>query len=299
MTFAGMAIILSKTNMDNHSRMQEIVYLNGKFIPPQQAFVSPLDRGFLFGDGVYEVMKARNGKVLFYDYHTDRLRNSLAGLKIEFSAFARLKEIFSHLLAVNQLVQRKAFIYLQVTRGTYPQRTHEFPSLPQQPTVFVLAFKGPADYLREVRLISRVDERWQLCHLKTTNLLANVLAKQEAIEADAQEVVLVRDGVVVECSSSALAMIKNGTVYFHPPASYMLPSITMRICKELCAAEDIELKNRTFTLQEAYQADELMVLSTVRDISAAVKLDNRTIGKGSSGPITQRLMKALEERLAT
>lgn len=271
---------------------EKVVYLTGEYLPFTQAHISPLDRGFLFGDGVYEVMKSQKGAIFFYDRHIQRLRNSLAGLQIEFHDFEGLAQVFSRLLAANKLDRGEAFIYLQISRGAYSQRTHEFPSAPPLPTVFAMAFERSTTHSKTIRLISRPDERWMRCNLKTINLLDNVLAKQQAVEADAEEVVLVRDGMVVECSSSALALVKDEILYCHPPALYLLPSITMMMVKDLCATEKIEVKEEAFTLEKAYKADELLVMSTVKDITGAVELDGRPIGDGALGKITRRLIEA-------
>ena len=269
-----------------------IVYLNDEYLPAARARMSPLDRGFLFGDAVYEVIRSQNGKLFYYQPHIERLRNSLTGIGLEFNDYETLEGVAAELLSANDLNKGAAFIYLQISRGAYAQRSHEFPSSPPTPTVFVMAFASQSSRPASLRLVSHPDERWLRANLKTTNLLANVLAKQWAVEQQAQEVVLVRDRIAVECSSSALARVKNNVVYTHPPAEYLLPSITMQAVKDLCRAEKVAFMERSFTLEEAYDADELLVASTVKDVVPAVALDGRPIGGGKPGRIAHQLMDA-------
>jgi len=272
----------------------QIAYLNGIYAPLSQTHISPLDRGFLFGDAVYEVIKSNNGKLFYLQPHIDRLRNSLTGIRLEFNSYDELPSIFTQLLAANQLEQEQAIIYLQISRGAYAKRSHEFPSTKPSPTIFAMASPAPSPTSSPLKLISHPDERWARPSLKTANLLPNSLAKQTAIEQQAQEVVLVRNNIAVECSSSALARVKNGVVFTHPPADYLLPSITMQIVKELCYNEKIEFNERPFTLAEAYDADELLVASTVKDISPAIELDGKKIGDGKTGKIAKQLMAAFK-----
>ena len=271
-----------------------IVYLNGTYAPLSQTHISPLDRGFLFGDAAYEVIKSNDGKLLYPQPHIDRLHNSLMGIRLEFDSYDELPNIFPRLLAANQLEQGQALIYLQISRGAYAKRSHEFPSAKPAPTVFAMASPAPSPSSSPLRLISHPDERWARPSLKTANLLPNCLAKQLAVEQQADEVVLVRNGTVIECSSSALAIVKNEVVYTHPPADHLLPSITMQIIKELCSSEKIEFNERPFTLAAAYDADELLVASTVKDISPAVELDGKKIGDGKIGKIAKQLMDAFK-----
>ena len=275
-----------------------IVYLNGAYLPLGEAHISPLDRGFLFGDAVYEVIRSQDAQLFYYQPHIDRLRNSLAGIEMEFNHYGKLEEISIELLSANGLNKGAAFIYLQISRGAYLQRSHEFPPPPLTPTVFAMAFAGQTSKPHSLKLTSHPDKRWLRTNLKTTNLLANVLAKQQAVEQQAQEVVLMRDKILVECSSSALARVKNNVVYTHPPAEYLLPSITMQVVKDLCYAERIEFVEKSFTLEEAYDADELLVASTVKDVVAAVELDGKPIGEGKPGKIAHQLMNAFAELVA-
>ena len=272
-----------------------IVYLSGDYLPLDQARISPLDRGFLFGDGVYEVMKCRRATPFYYAAHRARLRSSLAGLRIPFTLGAELETIIQRLLKDNELTTDDALIYLQITRGAYLKRTHEFPTDEIQPTVFVMASPAPSLAQEGIKLISRQDERWNKCHLKTINLLGNILARQDAIEAEAQEAVLVRQGIAVECSSSSLAIVQDGEVHTHPPADYMLPGVTMLALKEICKRKEIKFNERAFTLEEVHQADEVLVLSSVFDIRRALMLDERPVGR--SDELHKRLSAAFEELL--
>lgn len=309
------------------------VFLNGNYIPLYKAHISPLDRGFLFGDGVYEVIKSYNGNVLFLNEHIKRLNNSLQGLDLKFNSdplndwnanilnpfynrkisqkkeykgnkspnssiknFTFFKKIIELLIQKNNLDKGEALIYLQITRGVYRQRTHEFVDSDISPTVFIMASKCQDNsvYNKGIRLSTYKDNRWYWCSLKTVNLLGNLLAKQYAVGEESHEALLVRDGVVLECSSSSLAIIKDGTIYSHPPADYILDSITMTVLRHIADKENIPFIDKKFGVQELKTADEVLVLSTVRDINHVIQLDNEPIGNKD-----QALVDKLKKSFAT
>ena len=273
-----------------------IVFLNGKIVPLSEAHISPLDRGFLFGDGVYEVIKCTDGKIIFYQEHIERLKNSLAGLAMPFSDALSLTTPITQLLEKNALTQGDALIYLQITRGAYQTRSHEFPSGDILPTIFIMATRCPdlSANKQGIRLTTHNDTRWHWCSLKTVNLLGNVLAKQNAVEQQAQEVVLVKDGIVLECSASSIAIVKDGKVYAHPAEEYILPSITMSALQRVCGKEGIPFIDKKFDVQEMKDADEILVLSTVRDINHAVLVDGEKVGNKDAA-LLERLHKSFDE----
>ena len=273
-----------------------IVFLNGKIVPLSEAHISPLDRGFLFGDGVYEVIKCTDGKIIFYQEHIERLKNSLAGLALPFNDFAILTTTITQLLEKNDLTQGDVLVYLQITRGAYQARSHEFPSGDISPTVFIMTTRCPdlSANKKGIQLTTHNDTRWYWCSLKTVNLLGNVLAKQNAVEQQAQEVVLVRDGIVLECSASSIAIVKDGKVYAHPAEEYILPSITMSALQRACDKEGVPFIDKKFDVQEMKDADEILVLSTVRDINHAVLVDREKVGNKDAA-LLERLHKAFDE----
>lgn len=258
--------------------MEKIAYKDGKFAPLAETHISPLDRSFLFGDGVYEVIKTLNGKSFLAQEHLDRLKFSLAGLKFPEVDLAHLAATSVELMQRNKLDQGEALIYLEISRGTYDLRTHEFPKVEIKPSLFMMATPCPQINKKGLQVITHDDLRGLLCQYKTVNLLGNVLARQAAAEQGGDEVILVRDGIALECSSSALAIIKDGKVMNHPPAKYILPSLTIIAMKRICEQEGIPHEERPFTVAEVQDADEVLILSTVRDISQATMLDKQPIG---------------------
>ena len=206
-----------------------IVYLNGSFLPQDEARVSVLDRGFLFGDGVYEVIPAYGGRLLRLDQHLDRLEHSLDGLRIRNPCDrARWREILEGLLERNPGDDRS--VYLQVTRGAAAKRDHAFPPPEVEPTVFAMvtpiAQPDPASVERGVHAFTYDDTRWSRCDIKAITLLPNVLLRQQAIDAGGQEAILIRDGLATEGAASNLFIVRNGVMTTPPKDHRVLPGIT-------------------------------------------------------------------------
>ena len=258
--------------------MSTIVYKDGVFAPLEETHISPMDRGYLFGDGVYEVSKVCDGEIFMLEEHLKRLKNSLAGLRFPEMDLSFVEPSTQELMERNKLTKGEVLVYLQITRGAYDPRAHEFPEGEIKPVVFMMISPCPDWPKKGLRIITHKDQRWQLCQYKSLNLLGNVLAKQVAVEKDADEVVLVRDGVALECSASALAIIKGGEVITHPPAEYILPSITIQALKRICESNNIPLVEKPFSVAEVMDADEVLVLNTGRDISQATNLDGKEVG---------------------
>ncbi len=257
------------------------VSINGSILPLDEARISPLDRGFLFGDAVYDVIKFIDAKAFMYDKHYRRITNSLDGLEFPENDWSYLLEDMRKLIHENGLGKGMSLIYLQISRGAYEARSHEFPKEEIKPTIFIMATPCPQLKPSGLKLASRPDQRWGLCKYKTVNLLGNVLAKQSVVEdGNCNEVVLIKDGIALECSSSALAIVDpDGKVVAHPPADYMLPSISvMGMMEQVCKNQGLDYVERPFTLDEVKSADEVLVLSAVRDISQANILDGEKVG---------------------
>lgn len=265
--------------------MEKIAYKDGVFAPLADIHISPLDRSFLFGDGVYEVIKSTNGKPFLHQEHVDRLKFSLAGLKFPEVDLSNLKDDIIELLKRNNLTTGETLIYLQISRGAYEIRTHEFPKGEIKPTMFMMASPCPEMPKKGLKAITHIDERWDLCQYKTVNLLGNLLAKQVAVEKGGDEVILVRDGVALECSSSALAIIKDGKVFNHPPAKYILPSLTIIALQRICKEEEIPHEEKPFSVDDVKQADEVLILSTVCDVGQTTLLDGEPVGDKDSATL--------------
>lgn len=278
------------------------VYLNGAYLDRAQAVVSVDDRGFLFGDGVYEVTRATQGQLFEGERHMRRLARGLDGIGLELPAgiAGELLEISGRLLRENGLEAGDAIVYLQVTRGTAP-RTHYFPPPGTKPTVFLSAtrLKVPDDVrARGASVITLPDERWGRCDLKTVNLLPNVLAKQKAVTAKAFEAVLVSDGLMIEGASSNTFAVVNGVLRTHPATHRILAGITREVLLELAAELGIPVAERAVTLEELAGASEVMVTATTADVMPVVQVDGRPVGQGRPGPIAGALQRALLARMA-
>jgi len=278
------------------------VYLNGMYLDQSQAVVSVDDRGFLFGDGVYEVTRARNGVLFEGDRHLRRLRRGLEGLSIalppglELEALAAISE---RLLQENDLGTGDATVYLQITRGSAPRR-HQFPPPGTPPTVYLTANRLvlPDDVRsRGAAAVTTADVRWGRCDLKTINLLPNVLAKQQAVAAGAFEALLVRDGIVTEGASSNLFAVVDGVIRTHPATNRILAGITREVLLELAAELALPVAQDPIRVEDLGRATEVMVTATTADVMPIVHVDGRPVRDGRPGPVARQLHGALTRRL--
>jgi D-alanine transaminase len=278
-----------------------LVYLNGEYVDSSRALVSVDDRGFLFGDGVYEVTRALRGRQFEPERHTQRLRRGLDGLDLRwpFADEREPEEIGRRLLEENALVGRDAVIYLQVTRGAAP-RTHHFPPESTRPTVYLAAraFSAPEELrARGADAITHPDLRWARCDLKTVNLLPNVLAKQAATAAGAFEAVFTRDGLVTEGANTNVWVVADGVARTHPATHAILGGVTRDVVLELAASAGIPVIEEPVRVDALWSADEVFVTSTTSDVMPVVRIDGRTIGAGAPGPVARTLYDALVARM--
>jgi len=277
------------------------VYLNGEFVPKERAVISVDDRGFMFGDGIYEVVRVLDGHVFEWDAHAERMTRGLAGLRIGLGErdVAALKGVCERLVRDNSLADGEATVYLQVSRGAAP-RTHHFPPAGTRPTVYAGATKfvvPTAQRENGVKAITFPDFRWARCDLKTVNLLGPVLARQAAAEAGAYEAILFRDGVMTEGAATNAFAVIGGVVRTYPLSNYILPGITRRVLLELIAELGIPLVEEPVTQMELATVDELFVTGTTTDVTPVVTLDGKPVGSGTPGPVTRRLAEALVSRM--
>lgn len=272
--------------------MTELVYLNGDYLPLAEAKVSVLDRGFLFGDGVYEVIPAYGGKLFRLEDHIVRLNNSLAGIRLAMPhSVADWQAIFQPLLATG----KDQSIYLQITRGYAPTRDHGFPET-VVPTVFAMCseikpFPGKATGIKAITLD---DTRWQLCNIKAITLLANILLRQQALDRDCAEAILVKNGYVIEGAASNLFAVIDGELITPPKSNEILPGITRDVILELANADGIPCREDIIALEGLQSAEEVWVASSTREILAVVELDGKAVGTGKPGPVWQRLDDLLQ-----
>jgi D-alanine transaminase len=266
------------------------VYLNGQFLPMAEAKVSVLDRGFVFGDGVYELIPVYSRKPFRIDEHLRRLQASLDGIHL-----ANPHGVEAWRERILQLVELQAFddqsIYIQVTRGVAP-RDHAFPQ-GVSPTVFMFAQSlvtaTPEQKAVGVCAITAVDNRWLRCDIKAISLLANILLRQLAVEADCAEAVMLRDGFLTEGAASNVFVVKNGILLAPPPSNLMLTGVTYDVVLELAAAHGIPSEVRAVSEAEVRAADELWMTSSTREIMAIVKLDGVPVGAGKPGPLAKQM----------
>jgi D-alanine transaminase len=283
---------------------KDIVYVNGEFVPRAQAVVSVEDRGFVFGDGVYEVLRAIRGRLFATRFHNERLVTSLDGVRIELhedDSPSRFVEIGRELLRENELLDGEATLYIQVTRGV-ATRAHHFPSADVAPTIYISAARfTPFTEQAETgaAVISHPDLRWGRCDLKTLNLLPNVLAAQTAKEQGAFEAMLIRDGVVTEGAKTNFFGVVDGTLRTHPCDSHILPGITRSVLRDLAAELGIALDETPITVDEVPGLSELFLTGTTTDVMPVVQLDGRYVGDGRPGTLTRRLQRVLAESLAS
>ena len=283
---------------------KDVVYVNGKFVPRAEALVSVEDRGFVFGDGVYEVLRAVGGRLFATRFHNDRLARSLEGVRIELAGEdspARFVEIGRELLRENELLDGEATLYIQVTRGA-TTRSHYFPPEGTAPTIYISAARfAPFTEFAErgTAVISHPDLRWGRCDLKTLNLLPNVLASQTARERGAFEAMLIRDGVVTEGAKTNFFGVVDGTLRTHPADTHILPGITRSVLRDLAAELGIGVDESPITVDEIPGLSELFLTGTTTDVMPVVQLDGRFVGDGKPGELTRKLQRVLAESLAS
>lgn len=271
-----------------------IVYLGGEYLPAGEAKIPVNDRGFLFGDGVYEVTPAYGGRLFRWQQHLARLKSGLGAIGIEFDA-ATLERVKMELLARNGLDRAAAaYVYVQVTRGVAP-RTHQFPDPPAPPTVYAFAnrYLRPSmdEWSRGIAAISIPDQRWARADIKAISLLPNVLAAQAAVEAGAGNTIFVRDGMALEGSHNNLFAVFGGVLTTAPKSNYILHGITRDFLIELAGELGIPVEERTIPLPELYGADEAFFSGTTTEVKPVVKIDGRPVGDGTVGPVARRLFE--------
>ena len=276
--------------------MSEVVYLNGEFINKNDAKISPNDRGFIFADGVYEVVKYYCGKPFRYDDHLKRLERSLAEIEIEYNETDKLKAVFNELITKNNLNDKHAGVYLQITRGEH-KRVHHFPEKIQA-TVYAFSFELPSfknNLENGIRVITHEDIRWQRCDIKSVSLLPNTMLYNKAVKAGAGECVLIRAGMVTEATHSSILGVKNGTVITRPLTNLILPGITRKVILEICAANQIPYEEREFSIAEMLEMDELIIAGTGSEITPAIQVNDTPIGNGKPGKITRFIQEKFFE----
>ncbi|MBG9653371.1 D-amino-acid transaminase [Cytobacillus firmus] len=276
----------------------EYVILNGDLIERSEAKVDIEDRGYQFGDGVYEVIRVYNGKMFTADEHLERLLES--GKKIELNipySKDQLKQMLAEMIERNNL--ELGIIYMQFSRGTSP-RNHAYPGADVAPvlTAYTRETTRPVGSMRNgVRAILIEDIRWLRCDIKSLNLLGNIMAKQKAAQSGCFEAIQHRGDTVTEGSSSNIAIVKDGTLYTHPATNLILNGITRRKINEICRENGIALKESAFSKEDLLAADEVFMSSTSAEITPITEIEGKPVGNGSPGLITNKLQNLFEDAI--
>ncbi len=273
-----------------------IAHFNGELTPLDRIAISPLDRGFIFGDGVYEVIPVYDGVMLRGREHFERLQRSMDEIRLANPhSIERWMELSRELLAHHPGNQS---IYIQVTRGAPAKRDHVMPK-DLAPTVFMMCqpLATPAREAVEngVACITSEDFRWKKCHIKSTSLLGNVLARQMSADAGATETILIRDGFVTEASASNVFVVKAGVVAASPCDNLILLGITYDLLVRLAAGGGVKLEIRAIPESELRSADEIWLTSSTKEVLAVTRLDGKGVGSGKPGPLFKRMHALYQE----
>jgi D-alanine transaminase len=280
---------------EKESGAMSTVYLNGEYLPKEKAFVSVDDRGFLFGDGIYEVTAAYHGELFRFPRHLARMNRGLAALRIGFDP-SGVEEIHRRLLAENGLEDAPvSYVYLQITRGV-AKRTHKFPDPAPAPTLYMFA----GEYTRPSRerweqgfkAVTVDDIRWARRDLKTIQLLPNVLGAQAPADHGVDEIVFVNEGMAIEGSHNNFFMVFGNTVVTHPLSNQILPGITREVVLELAGKLGYSVEERPVTVEEMFSADEAFHSGTLSEVKPCIEVDGKPIGSGKVGPVTRALFDA-------
>jgi D-alanine transaminase len=272
-----------------------IVYLNGDYLPLEEAKIPVLDRGFIFGDGVYEVIPTYSRQTFRLDAHLARLQHSLDAIRLENphhrdAWVERIERI------IGAAPWEDLGVYLQVTRGPAP-RDHAFPEV-IQPTVFLMAMPlmPPAGDLVEngVAAITADDNRWGRCDIKSVSLLANVLLRQQSVDAGCAETILIRDGLLTEGSASSIFLVNDGIILAPPQSHLVLPGITYDVVLELARLHNLPHRIRPISETELRSAEEIWLTSSTKEVLAVTLLDGRVVGTGRPGPVFKRMHAAYQ-----
>jgi D-alanine transaminase len=269
-----------------------MIYLNGKFMPIEEACVPVLDRGFIFGDGVYEVIPAYSRKLFRLESHLHRLQHSLDSIRLTNPYNnSQWHDLLEKIVAGND--NEDQYIYLHVTRGV-AKRDHAFPPN-STPTVFIMSnpLLAPSQDLltNGCSAITAIDNRWIRCDIKSISLLPNVLLRQMAIDANASETILIRDEFLTEGSASSIFIVRDNVLLAPPKSHLMLPGITYDVVLELATTNHIPYRIREIHEEELQSADEIMLTSSTREIMAVTRLNDNPVGTGRPGKLCQRLQQ--------
>ncbi len=264
----------------------KLVYLNGDYLPINKAKISVLDRGFIFGDGVYEVIPAYGAKALRFEHHMQRLQNSLDAVRITNPLTnAQWQEVLDKL--ISETGPEDQYLYLHITRGV-ASRDHRFPD-ETKPTVFVMSSVlqpvEPALLEKGISAVTLDDIRWQHCNIKAIALLPNILLRQQAVDQDAMEAILIRDGDITEGAASNVFIVNDGVIKTPPKGKKLLPGITRDLVVELAKTHNMPVEEVAITEKEFLAADEVWLTSSTKEILPVTRINEQQVGNGKPGAV--------------
>ncbi len=278
-----------------------ICFLNGEFLPIEKAFISVTDRGFVFGDGVYELIPVYQGKLFRATEHLERLRHSLNDIHLPLTNNLDFRNIFQQLIKENG--GGNLSIYLQITRGPQQLRHHTFPQK-IEPTIFIrtLPYTPPSYELlaKGFKAITHNDIRWQLCNIKSLNLLANVLIYNQAVEQHAEDAILINDKhEITEAATSNVFIVKKNILITPPKTQHILGGITRDFVLELARSNNIATEEQIITKQQLFAADEVWITSSSKEIKPIISIDGIAIANGKVGSMWQRMIQIYKSAIQT
>lgn len=279
----------------------EITYFNGNFIPKEEVKISPDDRGFLFADGIYEVVRWYGG--YFYDMasHVTRLKRSLRELRINWNNADQFPDIAVELIKMNKLDSKSAMVYLEVTRGV-ARRTHSFPSPEVAPTIYATAYEFvPDEAIQEtgIKVLMKEDIRWSRCDIKSVALLPNTISFQEAYEYGLKECIFVRNGFITEGSHSNIFFVINGTLYTHPESNYILSGVTRKNVLRIARENGIMIREEAVEEKRIRFIKEAFIANTSSEITPVIELGGNIAGDGLPGPVTRMLQEKFRKEITS
>jgi len=276
--------------------MPDVYYVNGRFTEPENAVVSVEDRGFLFGDGVYEVLRAYGQHIFRIDEHLERLSGSLNAINISYSDIPELKSLCFE--ALNRSGYSDALIYIQITRGV-AKRSH-VPPKGMQPTIVIIVYKTPILpeqlFRKGAKAILNPDIRWAKCYIKTLQLLPNTMALSQANAESAIEAIMHKKGIVTECCSSNVFIVKNNRVKTHPADETILHGVSRKTVLEILQHQGVTVLEQEFTTEELLQSDEVFITNTLVEVMPITKIDDTTVADGNPGQLTLMLMEEFKRQ---
>jgi D-alanine transaminase len=277
----------------------DIAYINGSFISKEEIRISPDDRGFIFGDGIYEVMKWYGGFFFDPESHLVRMKRSLREVRISWPQADSFLNISSELILRNDLEMKHALVYMQVTRGAAP-RNHSFPDPETESTIYAFAREikqSGSELPAGVSVLLRKDIRWSRCDIKSVSLLANVLSFQEAHERGMKECIFVRDGVITEGSRSNIFIVADGILYTHPESVYILAGVSRKNILRLAKESGIPVREEPYPEKDLSGIQEAFITNTSAEITPVTSFEAKKIGNGIPGPITKEIHKKFQDEI--